>query len=164
MAIAAGHRDVASRQREPRVFVASQSEGGRQKSLHTVAAFTNIEIGLRRELAGMLVAVAVGALREFQLVNGIFAPWNMAPGALQRGMLALQWVCGCRVLFEAELCRFESLHRVAGRARASIWPLGELSVMRVGVVAIRALAEGQGFLEITAHVALHATHLCMFAE
>ena len=80
----------------------------------------------------------------------------MTLGALQAGMSALQRICAGRVLFYRESRRPPSLYGVTRGTLASIGPFGELPAVRVGLVAVRALAEYQRFFEVSAGVALPA--------
>ena len=58
---------------------------------------------------------------------------------------------------------FQPLHVVAGGALAAVRTLGELAVVRIGLVAVHALLEGQRLFEIAAGVALGAIDAGMFA-
>ena len=58
------------------------------------------------------------------------------------------------MIFYCKSRGLESIHRVTGSAFAAIQPLGELTVVWIGLVAVHALLKGQRFLEISAKVAL----------
>ena len=68
-------------------------------------------------------------------------------------MLAQERVGREGMLFYAEIRRLESRYRVARRALPSVKSFGELSAVRVRIVAISALAEGDALTEIAAAVA-----------
>jgi hypothetical protein len=66
-----------------------------------------------RELAVVIVLVAISAGLELDLVIGSAAGRDMTLAALHRRMLAQQWV-GRRIMFEhRELQLFEAIDRVA---------------------------------------------------
>ena len=166
VAIVAGDRQVTSRQRKTRCFVPGNAECGRLHSLQGVAALTAIEIRRGGELPPMFIAVAVRAVLELHLVQRVFdvALRNVALRAPQRSMLALQRIGRRGVLLQSELCRLEAFNAVAGFTRPSIQPLGELSPMRIGAMAIHALLKCQRLLEISSGVALHTLDFNMLAE
>ena len=88
--IAARNRDVSVGEREVGFFVTSQRERRGLVGFQIVAALASIEIRRSRELPSMLIAVAVGAVLEFDLEQCVFAPGNVALRALQPGMPTLQ--------------------------------------------------------------------------
>jgi hypothetical protein len=94
--------------------VPAQAECGWQKSLQIVAMLAAIEVWSGGKLPGMLIAVAVRAVLEFHLVDPVFAFRNVTLCTVQRGMLALQWIRGRRVLLWPELGWFEAIDGVAG--------------------------------------------------
>ena len=112
----------------------------------------------------MLVGMAVGAKLELDLVESVFSLRGVTLHALQARVTALQGISGCRMFLDTELRRLKSIDSMTGLARAAVGPLGELPVMGIGFVAIRALIESDGFLEVALSVALHAFHLRMLAQ
>lgn len=79
-----------------------------------MAILAAIEMRSSRELSDMLIAVAVGAVLKFHLVERRFASWEVTLRALQRGMLALQRIQGGRVFLQSELSWFKTVNAVAG--------------------------------------------------
>ena len=78
VAIGAGYGDVAARQHKARLLVLDQVEGGRLVSLEIVALVAGIEVGRRRELAGMTVGMAVRADVKLDLVQGVLTLGSVA--------------------------------------------------------------------------------------
>ena len=72
----------------------AQAECGWQKPLQIVAIFATVEVWGSGKLPGMCVGVTIGAVAKLHRIDRSFAFRNMALCALQRGMLALQWVGG----------------------------------------------------------------------
>ncbi len=88
----------------------------------------------------------------------------MALRAFQESVPALQRIRARRMFFDAELGWLESVNGVAGRAFTAVGALGKLATVRIRPMAIRALVEGNSFLEIALSVALHAFNLGMLSE
>lgn len=144
------------------VLVPCQRKGGWLVSLEVMAAFAGVEVWSRRKLAGVLVAVAIGAVLELDFEERVFPLWNMALVALHRGVLSLQRISRGCVVLHGEFRGFEAIHRMAGGALSSSGALGELSLVRIGLVAIHTLLEGQRLLEISAGVALRTIYRGVF--
>ena len=159
MALAAGHGYVPARQKEARLLMASQRESGWTISFKRMALIALVQIGRRGKLAGMTIAVTVRTELELDLVERGFSLWSVTLPALQTRVPALQGIRGCRMFFDAKLCRFESFDGVTGRAVAAVSPLRELPTVWVGPMAIRTLFKRHRLLEITTRVALNALHL-----
>ncbi len=104
----------------------------------------------------MLIGVAVGAALELDLEQRVLPFRDMALRALEPRVPALQRVRARSVLFHRERRGLPSLHGVAGRALAAVRTLGELPVVRIGLVAIHALRESHRLLEISTRMALRA--------
>lgn len=164
MAIAAGHGHVPTRQKEARLLVPSQRERGWPISVERVALVALVQIWRCGKLAGMTIAVAVRTELELDLVERVFSLRSVTLPALQACVPALQGIGGCRMFFNAVLCRFESFDGVTGRAIAAVSPLRELPTVWIGPMAIRALFKCHRLLEITSRVAFHAFHLRMLPE
>jgi len=67
------------------------------------------------------------------------------------------------MVFRRERRWFKSIHRVTRRAFPTARPFGELAVVRIGLVTIDALREGDRLLEVSARVAAFATHGRVFS-
>ena len=114
VAVAARNCHVAASQTKPRFVVPAQAECRWQKFLQIVAVLAAIEMWRGGELPGMLIVVAVGAVLELHLVKRIFTSGKMTLRAPQRGMLALQRICGRLVFLQTELRRLKTIDAVAG--------------------------------------------------
>jgi len=88
----------------------------------------------------------------------------MALRAFQLGVSTLEGIGGRSVVFHGKLRRLPTLNTVTGRALSAIWPLGKLTVVRIGHVAIHALLEWERLLEVTAAMTLQAVDLGVFAQ
>lgn len=164
MALAAGHRHVPAREQETRLLVPGQRKSRWPVSVQRVALLALIQVGCGGKLASMPVAVTVRAELELDLVESVFSLRSMTLHALQARVSGLQRVGGGRMFLDPELRRFPSVHGVTGRALASVGPLRELSSVRIGLVAIHALIEGDRLLEVALRMTLHAFHLRMLAQ
>jgi hypothetical protein len=129
-----------------------------------VALVALVQIRGRGKLAGMTIAVTVGTELELDLVECVFSLRNVTLHALQARVPALQRIRGCRVILNAELRWFESFDGMTRRALPAVRSLCELAAVRIRLVAIHALIEGDSFLEITPSVALDTLHLRMLSE
>jgi len=156
VAVAAGNRDVPAGEDEPRLFMLRQTESGGFVSLEGVAAIAGVEIRRGGKLAGVTVQVAVRAVGELDLELGVFAFRDVALGALQTRMAALQRIGAGGVFLDCERRRLPAPERVAGGAFSAIDALGELPFVWVGHVTIHALRERQRLLEISVDVTLGA--------
>ncbi len=110
MAVTARNRDVPASQNEVRLSVASQCEGRGLVAFKIVALVASIEIRRCRELPGMLIIVAVGAVLELNFKQSLFALRNVALRALDPRMSSLQRIGRSRVLLHRELRWFPSVH------------------------------------------------------
>ena len=104
----------------------------------------------------MLVRVAIGTAVELNLEQRVLPFRDVTLRAIHRRVLPLQRIRTGRVLFHRERRRLPSLDGVTGGALATARTLGELAVVRIGLVAIHALLEYQRLLEIAVGVALGA--------
>jgi len=146
--------NVPSGQYEAGLFVFGQSEGGGFVSFEVMAAFASVEIRCRGELTCVLVRMTISATFELHLEQCVFAFRDVALGAFQTCMSALQRVRARSMFLDSECRRLPSVHVMARGALSAIGPLGELATVRIGLVAIHALLESQRLFEISASVAL----------
>ena len=163
VAIGAWHRNVAAGKHEARLLVPGQAEGGWPVSLQIVAAIAGIEVWCRGKLPGMFVGVTVGAALELDPEERLFSFGNVALGALQARMTALQWIRAQSMLFHGERGGLPAVHRVARGTFSAVGTLRKLAAVRIGSVAIHALLEHEGLLEIAISVALGAIDAGMLA-
>jgi len=164
VAVTARNRDVPASQDEVCLFVASQCEGRGLVAFKIVALVASIEIRCRRELPGMLIAVAVGAALELDFEESVFPLGNVTLRTLQSGMSSLQRIGRGRMVLHCELRRLPSIHGVTRGALCAGRPLCELPVVWVGFVAIHALLKSQRLLEVSAAVTLNAVDRRMLSE
>src|ERR1700737_2615263 len=114
VAVAARNCHVAASQTKRRFVVPAQAECRWQKFLQIVAVLAAIKMRRGGELPGMLIVMAVGAVLELHLVDRISPFGEMAMRTPQRGMLALQRICGRPVFLQTELRRLKTIDAVAG--------------------------------------------------
>jgi len=164
VAVGAWNRDVPARQNEVRLFVASQCERRWLIAFKVVAPVARIEIGRSRELAAVLVAVAIGATLESDFEQSIFALGDVTLRALQSGMPALQRIGRGCVVLHCEPRWFPPFHGVTRSALCARRPLGELPIVWVGFVAIHTLLKSQRLLEVSAAVTLNAVDHRMLSQ
>jgi len=79
-------------------------------------------------------------------------------------VFARQWIGRRDMRLHVEERRLPSVHVVATRAFAFVRPRGELARVRVGLVTVCALFEGNRLFEISSRVATQAVHLRMLSE
>ena len=102
VAIAAGDRDVRSREGETCVAMFGDAERRLMELLHRVAAFALVVIRRGRELIVVGILVAIAAEFKLHLVKGVFARGDVALCAVNRDVLSRQWVLGGGVLLDTE--------------------------------------------------------------
>ena len=129
-----------------------------------MALIALIQIGRPGKLLCMPVVVAVGTKLKLDLVECVLSLRRVTLTAFQAHVPALQRICSCRMFLDAKLGRLESVNRVTRGALAAIGSFRKLPTVRVWLMAIRALIEGDSLLEVTASVALNALHLRMLSE
>lgn len=162
VAIAARCGNVCAGQDEPRLFVLGEGEGGGLVAIYGVAAIASVEIRRGDELTAVLVGVAVGAVVKFDFEQRVLPFWDMTLVAIHAGMTTFEWIGAGGVLLHREGRGLPPLHRVTVGAFDPAGPLGELSIVRIGLVAVGTFIEGQRFLEVAAGMALLAADLGMF--
>lgn len=111
----------------------------------------------------MLVFVTVRALGELDLKLSCCSPRNMALRALDFSVRAIQGIAARCVVLHRESRRRPSVNRMAGFALVAVFALGELTVMWIRFVTIRAKLVWYRRLEIPAAVTGGAIHRAMLA-
>src|SRR5450631_1860222 len=106
----------------------------------------------------MPVGVTVGTALKLDLEQRVLAFRDMALRAFQTRMPALQRIRAGGVFLHGKRRGLPALHVVAGSALPAVRTLGELPVVRIGLVAVHALLEYQGLFEISVRVALGTIH------
>jgi hypothetical protein len=149
---------VASGKKKARFLVAQKREGRRFVAFKIVAAVTSIEVRRSGKLPGVTIAMTVRAPFKFDLEKRSLAPRDVALSAFQPGVPALQRVSSRYVFFYGKCRWLPPVHVMAGRAFALIRPLGELPIMRIGLVTIHALLKSQRLLKVAFDVALSAIY------
>ena len=155
VAVGTRYRHVPAGKHEMRFLVLGQSEGGGLVRFQIVAAVASVEIRRYRELIGVAIAMTISAALELHFEQRVLSFRNMALRAFQSRVRALQRIRAQRMFLGREQRGLPSLHVVARSALAGIGALGELAVVRVPM-AIHALLEGKGLLEISTGMALRA--------
>ena len=163
VAIGARHGNVATSEHEAGLLMFGQTECGWLVSLQIVAAIAGVEVWRRCELASMLVGVTVCAALELDLEESRFPFRNMALGAFQTRMSALQWVCAQSMFLHCERGGFPAVHGVARGTFSAVRAFGKLAVVGIGLVAIHALLEYERLFEVSIGMALVAIHAAVFA-
>src|SRR5579864_962122 len=163
MAVGAGHGDVPAGQRELRFLVLRMREGRRLVSIQSVALIAGVEVRCGDKLSGVLILVARSALVKLDFEQRVLAFGDVTLVAVHAGMSALQRIGAGGMVFHRVRRRLPALHGVAWEALATAVAFGKLSVVRIGLVAVRALAENQRLLEVPVGVALFATDSRVFA-
>lgn len=159
-----GDGQMRARERKAALLVRSNSERRRLKAANRVTCFALFIVGRRRELAIVSVGVTIQAFREGDFVARCSPCRNVAFGARHGCVPSFERILGSRVRLHVEERRLPSFHGMA-RGTLAVVPAGdELSVVRIGCVAGRALVESDRLFEISGRVALNAINLRMFAE
>ena len=165
MAVGTGHGHVAARQLEPRLLMLGKREGRRTVTLERVALIALVLVRLRRELAVVLVFVAIGAALEIHdLEDRLFAFRRVTLLALQLGVSVDQRVVRLGVRLDVEQRRLPSLHVVtAGTLDAVRLTFRKLTVVLV-LVAVSTFCKREFLLEVAIRVAASAVHGGMLAQ
>lgn len=163
MTLHTGDREVAAGESEARLLVPRDVERGRMVALQRVTVFAAILVRRGGELLLVGVGVAVRAERKLHLVVRGAASGQVTFRARHRGVLAIERVGRCGVLLHSKLCGLETFEGVAGGTITAVRALQELSAVRVGGVAVRALLVGHGLLELRRAVTLAAWHGRVFS-
>jgi len=165
VAVGAGHGNVAASQLELRLLMLGQREGRRTVTLEGVTLIALVFVRLRRELAIVLVFVAIGAAFEVRdLKDRVFAFRRVTLLTLQFGVPIDQRVVGLGVRLDVEQRRLPSLHVVTtGTLDAVRLTFRKLSVVLV-FVAVGAFCKREFLLEVAIRVATSAIHGGMLAQ
>lgn len=129
-----------------------------------MATLTSVEVRCCSELAGVFVLVTIGAVFKLHFENRVHAARDVALFASHFCVRALQRIGSRRMIRNRESRRLPALHRVATGALAAIRTFRELSLMRIGLVAVGAFREHNRLLEITAAVTLNAADRGVFSQ
>lgn len=156
VALRAGHGHVGSGQHKAGVLVLGDGESRAMKVLYSVAILTTILVGSGGKLLVMGVLVAIRARGELHFVDGILAGRRVTFVTSDSRMLSFQRVVRSRVLLHAKLRWLPALDGMAFRTLALARARLELTLVRIGSMAISALRKGHLLLEIATAMALAA--------
>ena len=112
VAVGTRNRDVFARELKPSLLVLGKCESRGLVTVDRMAPFAGIEVRRSSKLAGVLVGMAVSAVLEFQLENGVGSVGDVALVASHFCVRPRQGVCGLRVICHRECRRFPSVHGV----------------------------------------------------
>ena len=160
----AGNGEMASGEREAGGLMLIDGVVGCLEGRALMAALAAIEPWGRSELALVHILVAVRAARKIQLEAGVFAGGRVATGAGHILMREDDGEASLRMLGDCEGRRTPSLNRMAALAFAAIRAMGELTVVRIGLVTIGALRVRHGSLEVAGAMTVEAGDFKVFAE
>jgi len=164
VAVDAGYRLVSASEREARPLMLLQCVVRTLEGGSVMALLAAVEPGGTRELARVLVLMAIDAERKVDLVTGRLTGWGMAIGALYLGVRGDQRKAGFGMIRDCIRGGNPAVHRVATLASPSVGALQELASVRIWLVAVGAICEGDGRFEIRALVAAQAGDLLVFAQ
>jgi hypothetical protein len=159
MTIPAGDRGVRPCKHEARISVLRGRECRAMEILDRMAVLATILVRRRGELLVVGVLVAIQALRELHLVEGILTRRNVAFFAGNARVLSFQRIVRSRMFFHAEWRWFPAIYCMALGAFTLAYAGLELALVGIGRMAIRALRERQRALEIACRVAFAAAYL-----
>lgn len=160
----AGYRLVPAGEREVRFLMLLQGVIRTVEGDSVMALLTAVAPGITRELARVLVLVAIHAERKADLVAGRFTGWGVAIGALYLGVRGYERKARLGVLGDRIGGGNPAVHRVATLASPPVGAFQKLASVRVGLVAIGAICEGDGRFEIRILVAAQAGDLLVLAQ
>ena len=163
VAIVARHRDVAASQNEPRLLVTRQIEARSMERGLVVALLAAIVVRGPRELPVVHILMATDTGRDLDHEDGGFAGGNVALRALHIDVLFLQREIGRLMIGHRVFGRLEPCHGMARLASPAVGARHELPAVRIGLVAIAAIAIGDLGLEVSIAMASKAGDILMFA-
>jgi len=141
-----------------------QREGGWAVTLQIVTPVALVLVRLGGELIVVLILVAIGALIEFDdPEDRVFPLGAVALIALNYRVAIDERILGFRVGLDVEQGRLPAIDRVTRGAVDAVRTLGELAIVLV-FVAVRALGEGEFFLEVALQVASFAFDGLVFSR
>lgn len=158
VAFRAGYGDVPTGEGEVSLLVFGQGEGRWLIAFERMATIASVEVRGCGKLSRVPIAVAIGAMIEFDFEQGVLPFRDMTLSAFQSGMPTLQRIGGRGVLFHREPGRLPPLHGVAGSALPTTDTLRELPLVWIGLVAVHALGKYQRLFEVAIGVALRAIY------
>lgn len=164
VAIHACHRHMRPGQRESRGIMLRQCESRGPETLHRVTILTAILVWWPRELPFVIVGVAGRAVHIPNCEDSVDSFGDVALCTRHAGVFALERITRLRMLLHAERRTLERFDPVAERAVGAEPALRELSPMGIGQMAIHALLERYGCLEVARLMTAFAGHRLVSAE
>ena len=164
MAIRAGHSHVSPGKHIVSLLVFGYRKGRTVEVLYGVALLATVLVRGGGKLLVMLILMAIGASREFYFVESVLACWHVAFVAIDSCMFALESIFRRGVFLNAKQRRFPSIHIVAFGAFAFACPRHELTLVRIGGMAIDALCKCDFLFEVAGLVTLITTDLGMHPQ
>src|SRR5580700_9576597 len=129
-----------------------------------VAAFALVVVGRGGELIVVGIFVAIAAGRKLYFVNRFLPRRDMALGALDLDVFALQGITRIVVFLHAEEGWLPAVQVVAFGAFAFLWAGLKLALVRIRLVAVVAVREWDLLFEIAVDVARHAGNLRVLSD
>lgn len=158
MTVGAGNRHVSASERISGLTVLRYGVSRAVPVDDRMAVLALIFVRRTGELIVVGIFVAIGAERELDLIDGVFAGWEVTFVTFHLDVRAFKRIFRIVVLFHAERRRFPAVHIVAFLASALFRALIELPFVWVRSVAILASLEGDLLFEIILDVTRGAGH------
>lgn len=164
VAIAASNGDMRAREPKRCLIMLRRSKGRGAVAFQVVATLALVLIGRPGKLRPVRIGVAIqaGGELDFEKSGGSFG--NMALCAGDCCVFLDQWELRAGMFRNAKTRRLEPFHGMARSTFAGIRPFAELSVMRIGLVAIRASRKRHRPLEVRTGMARSASDRRMFSR
>lgn len=160
----AGNGRVFPGQRESRLLVPRYVEGrGVERGL-VVTALAAVEVWSPGELIAMYVAMTIDTLQRFDPEHCRLSRWDVALGTLHISVFRPQRKLSLGVVGDGEPGGPEPVDGMAGFATPSIGTSQELSLVRIGPVAVRAGVVGDRRFEVSIPMTRLTRHFLMSAK
>lgn len=164
VAFVAGHRCVAAGERESRFLVPGQRDVRRFERDARVALLATIAPRVGGKLAAVRVLVAVDAERKLHFVARLFPGRDMAGFAFDFAVRDDERKAGLGVIGNAECGWLEAFDCMATLAAAMVGAARELALVRVWLVAVRALRVRNRAFEVAIKMAGETWHVGMLPK
>ena len=164
VALRAGNGHVGPGEHEACVLVLCNRERGAMKVLYGVAILATVLVRRGGELLVMRILVAIRTRSELHFVDRILTSGRVTFVTSYCGMFTFQRIVRSRVFFNAKLRWLPAFDGMAFRTLSLARPRLELTLVRIGGMAIRALSKGQLLLEIASAMAIAAGNFHMRSQ
>lgn len=162
--LVAGDRNMAPGKRKAALLVLGNRVVGFLEGTSGVTTLAVIHPRRAGKLSTMLIFMAVGAKRKFDLEASLRSSQRVAGCALDGRMRRREWKASSRMIGDRKCGWTPALHGMAAFAAPAVWPRLELSIVRIRLVAVGALRVRHRRLEIPISVAVSAANILMLAE